>query len=111
MTDARTQVASRIRGWRTSGAQLAHGVLTARDPEQAFAEATLLVDAARDVAGDAGRARALAAARIATERGLSGRELAKHLGVSPARGAQLLRAARATEDPPADDAAAGDTGD
>lgn len=103
MNPAREQVASRIRGMRQKGEQIAAGVLGARDPEQAFSEATLLIEAAKAITSAASRARALAAQRISQERGLTGPQLGALLGVSQARAYQILDAAKAAEAEQADD--------
>lgn len=97
MNAARENIASRIRRTQQRGEQVARSILRARDPEQAFSEATQLGEAAQQIAAAAGRARALAAQRIAKEQGLTGPQLGALLGVSQARAYQLLATARAIQ--------------
>lgn len=99
MRQPRDGAAQQIRGLRDRGERLAAAISRARDPEQAFAEATLLVETAREIAGQAALARARAAARIADDEHLTVRHLGARLGVSYARAHQLLAIARSDAPP------------
>jgi DNA-directed RNA polymerase specialized sigma24 family protein len=73
------------------------------DPERRYAEATLLAAELVRLAQEAGALRAEAAREIAQREGISHRELAKRLGISPTMADRLLRRARDNDADQVDD--------
>ncbi|MBB6351256.1 replicative superfamily II helicase [Nonomuraea muscovyensis] len=74
--------------------QISNALQNASDPKSAFARATTLADALREMADDAALTRAKLAARIREDEGLSMQALGQALGISKARAAQLINAAQ-----------------
>jgi hypothetical protein len=73
----------------------ASAIETAPDTHRAFERATQLAETLRDAAESAAELRARVAANIWETEALSLAQLAKRIGVSKARAAQLVRTARA----------------
>jgi hypothetical protein len=72
------------------------------DADRAFEGATRLAETLRDAADSAAELRARTAARIWETESISLAQLAKRIGVSKARAAQLVRSARSADEEPAD---------
>src|SRR4051812_26515043 len=91
---ARITAQNRITVMTNAYERAVHEIRSSADPERRYAEATLLAAELVRLAQDAGALRAEAALEIARQGGMSHRELAKRLGISPTMADRLLRRAR-----------------
>jgi 8-oxo-dGTP diphosphatase len=87
---------------REAFARATAAITAAPDAEQSFQDASALGDLAKDLEGQAAGFREFLAARLADTHALSMGELAKLLGMSRSRAAQLVAAGRSKENPVTD---------
>jgi 8-oxo-dGTP diphosphatase len=95
-------VAAEITAIREAFARATTAIQASPDAEQAFRDASALGDLAKQLEGEAADFRAFLAARLADTNALSITQLAKLLGMSRSRAAQLVTAGRAKENPVTD---------
>jgi 8-oxo-dGTP diphosphatase len=97
-----TSVTAEVRAIREAFARAIAAALASPDAEQAYRDASALGDLGMQMASEASRFREDFAARLADAGSLSVTELARILGVSRSRAAQLVKAGRTRENPVSD---------
>lgn len=97
-----TNVATEIAAMRAAFVRAVAAIQASPDAEQAFRDASLLGDLAKQLEGETADFRAYLAAKMADASGMTMGQLARLLGMSRSRAAQLVTAGRSKENPVTD---------